>query len=347
MNQHLGDITFLWPRLLWLLTAVPVLITAYVLLVRRRSPVAVRYASLGLVDAHAGKAWRRHLPALFFLAGLVAMLVAVARPQTVVLMPSRIESVMLAMDMSGSMRATDVKPSRMVAAQEAAKVFIDAQPHDIRVGVVAVAGAAALVQSPTKLRERTIEAINGLNIQRGTALGSGLLIALSSLLPGADIDVDRLMGGQPARGRGGEPDPEAQAVAPGSNQSVAIVLLSDGQSNTGPEPMKIVEVAAQHGVRIHTVGVGTQEGDTLSVDGWSMRVRLDDEVLKRIAAQSGGEYFRAENADELKKIYGALSMRLAFDKQEAMEVTALLAALGVMLVTMGAALSLWWFGRVM
>ena len=345
MIQSLSHISLLWPRMLWLFVLVPVLIIAYVLLIRRRKSMVLRYPSLGLLGTTGVSGFRRHLPAVLLLLGLCSMVYAVARPQAIVMLPSRIESVILAMDMSGSMRATDVKPNRMAASQEAAKTFIADQPYNVRVGVVAVAGAAALVQTPSRLREPIVEAIDNLQIQRGTALGSGLIIALSTLLPTADLDVEALINGRPSYVP--PPPPAPEPIAPGSNRSVAIVLLSDGQSNTGPDPMKIVDVAAQHGVRIYTVGVGTSEGSTLSVDGWSMRVRLDDDALKKIAEGSGGEYFRADNAAELKKIYSSLSMRLAFDKQEAMEISAIFVAIGAVFAMLAAALSLWWFGRIL
>jgi Ca-activated chloride channel family protein len=350
MNMdHFGHLTLLWPRMLWLYVLVPVLVLLYLRLLARRRRVAASYPSLDLLGQSVGDSrLRRHLPALILLLGLCAMLFAVARPQAVVKLPSRLETVVLAMDMSGSMRADDVKPSRMVASQTAAKAFIDDQPHNVRLGIVAVAGAAALVQSPTRLREDATAAIDNLQIQRGTALGSGLIISLATLLPAADLDVEGLISGRPTYGAvPPKVDPEAPPVTPGSNRSVAIVLLSDGQSNTGPDPMKIVDVAASHGVRIYTVGVGTNEGATLSVDGWSMRVRLDDEALKKIASGSGGEYFRADNAKELKKIYQSLAMRLAYDKEEPMEISALFVALGAMLTMAAALLSMWWFGRVL
>ena len=161
--------TFIWPDMLWLLLAVPALVAGYVVLVRRRKKAALRYASLSLVREALGpgQSWRRHLPPLLFLLALVAMLLAVARPSAVVTLPSHHDTVILAMDVSGSMRATDVLPNRLVAAQAAARAFVAEQPRRTRIGVVAFAGTAAVVQAPTSNREEILAAIDRFQVQRG------------------------------------------------------------------------------------------------------------------------------------------------------------------------------------
>jgi Ca-activated chloride channel family protein len=339
-------LTFLWPRLLWLLLALPLAATFYVGLLARRRRQAARHA--GLVPVVAGSGWQRVLPPLLWLAGLAALLLAVARPQATLTLPSRVDTVILAVDMSGSMKATDVAPNRMTAARDAAKAFVDEQPEHVRIGVVGIAAAAAVLQSPTNKREDILSAIERLEPQRGTALGSGLVIALDTALPGARIDVDGFI--NPRRDR---PPPteekkdEGKSIAPGENTSAAIVLLSDGQSNVGPDPQKAADLAAKHGVRIYTVGLGTPEGAIVKVDGWSMRTRLDEEKLQAVASTTMAEYFRAPNAAELKKIYRALGSRLAFEKQRPTEVTAIFAALGALLATAAALLSLAWFNRIL
>ncbi len=285
------------------------------------------------------------------------------------MLPSRVETVMLAIDASGSMRATDVKPDRISAAQSAAKTFIADQPGHVRIGVVAVAGAAAVVQAPTESREELVQAIDRFQLQRGTALGSGLIISLATLLPQGSIDVEKLInppsGPPPPAGRElgggknttGTADAAGKAgkaaaakpaapVAPGANRSAAIVLLSDGVSNVGPDPLKMAQVAADHGVRVFTVGVGTADGATLTTNGWSARVRLDEDTLKKIAATTGGEYFRAGTAPDLKKIYKALSAQLAFERAMSTEVTSLFVAMGAAFAMLGALLSLLWFNRI-
>ena len=372
-------LSFVWPLMLWFMLLVPLLAWSYLRLLKRRREAARRYASLELLGVgqsalmqaarEAGMAapsrWKRlreHVPAMLLLLAVAAMLLALARPQAPLLIPSRVESVILAMDISGSMRATDVKPDRITAAQNAAKAFIAGQPGAVRVGVVSIAGAAALVQSPTRNRQDLYDAIDRFQLQRGTALGSGLILSLATLLPEADIDVELFINGHSSRARpsaaalpgAGQPAAPEQkpaevkkAAEPGSNNSAAIVLLSDGQSNTGPDPLKAAAIAAEHGVKIYTVGVGTSEGATLTVNGWSMRVRLEEEQLKKIAAATGAEYFRAGTATDLSKIYSNLGMKLAFEKRQATEVTALFAALGAALAMGAALLSLLWFSRIL
>ena len=277
------------------------------------------------------------------------MLLAVARPQATVTLPSRVETVILALDMSGSMKATDIAPTRMVAARDAAKSFVNEQPDNVRIGVVGIAAAAAVVQSPTTNREDILQALERLEPQRGTALGSGLVIALDTALPAARIDVDGFINPRKDRPQtiDKEKDAEAKSIAPGENSSVAIVLLSDGQSNVGPEPIKAAELAAKLGVRVYTVGMGTPEGSIVKVDGWSMRTRLDEEALQKVASTTLGEYFRAPNANELKKIYRTLGAKLAFEKQRPTEVTAVFAGIGALLASVAALLSMLWFNRIL
>jgi Ca-activated chloride channel family protein len=339
-------ITFLWPRLLWLLLALPLAATFYVALLARRRRNAALHA--GLVPVVAGSGWQRALPPLLWLAGLAALLLAVARPQATLTLPSRVDTVILAVDMSGSMKATDVAPNRMTAARDAARAFVDEQPEHVRIGVVGIAAAAAVLQSPTNRREDILAAIERLDPQRGTALGSGIVIALDTALPGARIDVDGFI--NPRRDRPAPVDAkkeEGKASAPGENTSAAIVLLTDGQSNVGPDPLKAADLAAKHGVRVYTVGLGTPEGAIVKVDGWSMRTRLDEEKLQAVASTTMGEYFRAPSAAELKKVYRALGSKLAFEKQRPTEVTAVFAALGALLATAAALLSLAWFNRIL
>jgi len=353
----LSTLTFLWPTMLWLLAAVPLLAAVYLRLIARRRRVAARYASL--TASAEGGTFARHLPAAILLLGLAAMIFAVSRPQSVILLPSRINTVILAMDVSGSMRATDVEPNRLAAAQNAAKVFVNDQPGHVRVGVVSIAGTAAVVQSPTDNREDIFQAIDRFQLQRGTALGSGIVISLATLLPHGTIDAEQIISGissrSPAADASGKAASEtvkpagekAKPAAPGSDASTAIVLLSDGQSNTGPDAVKMAQLAADNGVRVYTVGVGTPEGAVLTANGWSMRVRLDEESLKKVASTTGADYFRAANAADLKKIYKSLSARLVLEKSQVIEVTAVFVALGAALAMCGALLSMLWFSRIL
>ncbi|MGY2490420.1 VWA domain-containing protein [Cupriavidus sp. CP313] len=347
--SRLPVFSFLWPGMLWLLALILVLSAGYVWLDGRRRHATVHYPTLKTVGVaiKSGATWRRHVSPMLLLLALAALTFAIARPQAVMLLPSRIETVVLVIDLSGSMRAQDIQPSRIRAAQQAAKVLLDALPAGVRVGVVAMAGTAAVAQAPSRSKDAAATAIDRLKPQGGTALGNGLLIALTTLLPQTAGDAERLMNGDTTPPQKPDASRSGEAVTPGSYPSGAIVLFSDGESNTGPAATQAAQLAAAHGVRVYTVGVGTTEGVVLSVDGWSARVRLDEKVLKEVANATGAEYFPLEDAAQLKRVYRALNMRLAFDKREQVEITAFFAALGALLATCAGLLSLWWFGRVM
>ena len=344
---------FLWPETLWLLFALPVLVAGYGVLLRRRKKVALRYASLSIVKEAmgAGQSVRRHVPPLLILLALTTMFFAVSRPVAVVTLPSQHETVILAMDVSGSMRATDVQPNRLAASQAAAKAFVAEQPPTTRIGVVEFAATASLVQTPTRNREDIIASIDRFQLQRGTAIGSGIIVSLATLFPNAGIDVSKLIYGRYAR-RSNLLDPAREAekkdfkpVPPGSYSSGAIILLTDGQRTTGPDSLEAARMAADRGVRIFTVGIGTKGGETIGFEGWSMRVRLDEETLKNIANVTRGEYFYAGNATDLVKVYKTLNSRLVLEKKET-EITALLSAAAAVMVLLAAALSLLWFNRI-
>ena len=341
--------SFVWPHLLWLLLLLPVLVLLYWWLLHRRKKNTVRYASLALVKQAAGKGpgWRRHVPPSLLLLALAGLLVATARPLAVVTLPSQQETIILAMDVSGSMRATDVHPNRLIAAQEAAKAFIEDLPRSVRVGVVSFAGTAAVVQPPTQNREDIVAAIDRFQLQRGTAIGSGIVLSLATLFPDADIDLSQITGARSMPlGPEDKPKPDFKPVQPGSFGSGAVILLTDGQRTTGPDPMDAAKMAADRGVKVYTLGIGTKDGETIGFEGWSMRVRLDEDTLKSIANLTRAEYFYAGNANELKKVYQSLSTRLVIEKKET-EISSLFAAVSAALVVIAAGLSVAWFGRVM
>jgi Ca-activated chloride channel homolog len=340
--------TFIWPTMLWGLLALPLLVGAYFWLLRRRKKSALRYASLGLVKEALGRrgAWRRHVPPALLLAAVASLLLAVARPAAIVSLPLQEQTIVLAMDVSGSMRAADVQPNRLVAAQEAAKSFVADLPRSVRVAVVSFAGTAAVVQPPTLSRDDVVAAIDRFQLQRGTAIGSGIVLSLATIFPDAGIDLSQITGQRempPAPGD--KPKQEFKPVAPASYTSAAIILLTDGQRTTGPDPVEAAKMAADRGIRVYTVGVGTKEGEIIGFEGWSMRVRLDEETLKTIANITRADYFYAGTASDLKKVYQGLSTRLIVEKKET-EIGALFAALGTLLVVLAAGLSVWWFGRV-
>ncbi len=346
--------TFLWPQALWLLLALPALVAAYLLLLRRRRQAALRYASLSLLREALGPGagLRRHLPPLLVLLALAVLLLAVARPAAVVRLPSQRQTIILAMDVSGSMRARDVEPNRLVASQEAAKAFLADLPAGVRVGVVSFAGTAAVVQAPTHSRADVVAAIDRFQLQRGTAIGSGIIVALATIFPAAGIDVGEAIYGSAAP-RGPAPDaarqPQRKApppVPPGSYREAAVILLTDGQRTTGPDPLDAARMAADLGVRVYTVGVGTPDGEVIGFAGWSFRTRLDEDTLKAIANRTRGDYFHAGSAPDLRKVYRSLNARLVFERRQT-EVTALFAAAGAAVLLLAAFLSILWFHRVL
>ena len=341
--------SFQWPTLLWSLLAVPALVALYLWLLRRRRRSTVRLSSIAVAREALGRGpgWRRHVPPVLLLAALTVLLFALARPMATVSLPLAQRTIMLAMDVSGSMRAADVKPNRLVASQEAAKAFVGKLPRDVKVGIVSFAGTAAVVQAPTTSREDVVAAIDRFQLQRGTATGSGIVLSLATLFPDDDIEIAQITGQRPMPSPLGEKKPkkERTKVDPGTYRAGAIIMLTDGQRTTGPDPIEAAKMAAERGVRVYTVGVGTTAGETIGFEGWSMRVRLDEETLKQVATMTVAEYFHAGTADDLMKVYEALSSKLVVERKET-EITALLAALAALLVVLGAGLSIAWFGRV-
>ncbi|MFT3777791.1 MAG: VWA domain-containing protein [Ottowia sp.] len=346
--------SFLWPQFLWLLLALPLLVLLYLWVQRRRKKLAVRYASLSIVKEALGRGpgWRRHVPPLLLLAALACELLASARPVAVVALPSNQQTIILAMDVSGSMRATDVEPNRLVAAQNAAKTFLAELPRDVKVGIVAFAGSAQVAQQPTLNREDLVNAIDRFQLQRATATGNAIVISLAAIFPKAGIELQQIglerMRGNMGRSLDQAPPKQNEfvPVPPGSYTSAAIIMLTDGQRTTGVDPLEAAMMAADRGVKVYTVGIGTVDGETIGFEGWSMRVRLDEDTLKQIARETAAEYYYAGTAQDLKKVYQSLSNRLTLEKKET-EVSALFALAGALLALVAGGLSLLWFGRVL
>jgi len=342
-------INFLWSEALWALLLLPLLVLLYFWLLKRRKKTAVAWSSLAVVKEAMGpqRLWRRHVPPLLMLAAIASLIVASARPTAVITLPLVEQTIILAMDVSGSMRATDVEPNRLVASQNAAKAFIGELPRSVRIGVVSFAGTAAVVQPPTLSRDDVVAAIDRFQLQRGTAIGSGIVLSLATIFPDAGIDLSQITGQRlMPRALGDVPkEKEFTPVEPGSYSSAVVVLLTDGQRTTGPDSMDAAKMAADRGIKVYTVGIGTKEGDTIGFEGWSMRVRLDEETLKQVASATRAEYFYAGTANDLKKVYQSLGTRLSAQKKET-EISALFAALGAVLALTAAGLSVWWFGRV-
>lgn len=360
---RLGDqaMRFLWPDMLWLLALIPVLLAAYVWTLRRRRRGAVRYASLELVRAALGPAQRirRHLPPALFLLALAVAILASARPSATLTLPSDYLTLVMAIDVSRSMRAEDVEPTRISAAQAAAREFIEQLPSNIRLGIVSFAGTAAAVQSPTDNKEDLLAAIDRFELQRGTATGSALLVALAMLLPDADIDLEAAVFGSdfarhggtvsgaaplPERGAAARSQRAREPVPPGSYTGGAIVLMSDGRRTTGPDPLEAARLAASLGVRVYTVGFGSKGGAPVHVEGWSFFAVPDEETLKAVAGITEGQYFSATTGADLKKVYANLSSKFALERRDT-EVSALFSAAAALLLAGAGLLSLLWLHR--
>jgi len=331
---------FQWPWMLWLLLLIPALVALYILAQRRRQKYALRFASLSLVREALGRGpgWRRHLPPALFMIGLAVLLVALARPFTVVTLPSQQGTVILAMDVSGSMRANDMKPTRLDAAKAAALAFVQKQPPGVKVGIVSFSDNAALVQAPTSDKPAVVAAIHRLRTQRGTAIGSGLQTSVEAIFEDANLES-----GEPDTST--VPTPTPTPVPKGHYEPAIVVLLSDGQSNRGPRPLDVVEQVAARGIRVYTVGLGSVEGVVLNNSGRSMRVKLDENVLRAIAAATNGVYYNASTATDLQRIYENLNTQLVFMKQQT-EVTAIFAGIAILFLLAAGTLSLFWFNRL-
>jgi Ca-activated chloride channel homolog len=336
--------SFLAAEWLWLLALLPLLPAFYLWALRRRSSEALRFPDVDLIkQASAGRrSWRRHLPpALLFLA-VAAMLVALARPSAVLTLPYQRAVVMLTIDVSWSMRAADVPPNRMTVAKNTARTFVTQQPRTTRVGLVAFSTTAMVAEEPTIERESLLAAIEELRPQRYTAAGSGLIASLQAIFPDEPFDLSRLAPAQNEWEREAAPlgtprrkdaSPESKTVPPGSNPSAVIVLLSDGRTNAGVDPLDAARVAADRGVRVFTVGFGTPEGGTVDFGGGWMRTQLDEETLKAIAEITGGKYFNARTESDLRSAYESLTTQFAAETQRT-ELTAFGAALALLLLAL-------------
>lgn len=328
--------TFRWPELLGLLVLVPVVVAAYRASQRRKAARATRLAAQGLVTTTPGQQKgprRRHLPFALFTAALVLLAIAMARPSASVDTVQRTAKVVLVYDVSNSMGATDVKPSRLAAAKIVGDEFVRAQPSGVRIGVVAFGQSAVVVQRLTSSHPELLQAIDHLTLGGGTAIGQGILSALN-VIAGKTLRVN-----QSALGT------ENGQVHIGYYGGSTIVLLSDGEdkSQGGPDPM--ARLASLAGVRIQTIGVGTTGGTTVKVDGFSIASELHPQTLEAISRITNGSYHAADNAAGLRAISRSINLHFAIKKTYT-EITAVFAAGAVVLLVAGALISLAWSGRV-
>jgi Ca-activated chloride channel homolog len=348
--------TFIWPSMLYVLLVIPLLVAAYLLLQKRQRTLASNFYRLagGQAAKKAAPGFRRHLPSLLFLLGLVILLVALARPQATVKLPKVEGTVMLVFDVSGSMAATDVQPSRLEAAKKAAQEFVLSQPETVQIGVVSFSGSGFTVQKPTNDTNLLLNTIKRLKPTSGTSLGQGILTALKAIavdagLTTGDTESDTATPTAQPVGQGqGQPGQDQNLLAQlpaGAYPSSVIVLLSDGENNETPDPMEVALAAAEHRVQIDALGFGTTTGAVINVDGYSVHTALDENALQQIAEATGGTYYPFGPDQDPKKVYASLTPALVI-KPEAMEITSVLAGAGIAILLVGSLFSILWFNRI-
>jgi Ca-activated chloride channel family protein len=333
--------SFIWPTMLLLLLLLPLFVWLYLRMQQRRRRLAASYGAFGLLQGTAGHGLglRRYIPPALFLAGLTILLIALARPQTVVSLPRIEGTVILGFDISGSMAADDLKPTRMEAAKAAARAFVQHQPSTVQIGIVAFSDGGFAVQAPTNDQEAILATINRLTPQRGTSVGQGILASLNTIAANAEQASPLDSNLTPT------PSPTPTPVPKGTYTPAVIVLLTDGENNEAPDPLDAAQAAADRGVRIYTVGIGSEAGTTLHVEGFTVHTRLDEATLQQISQLTDGAYYNAENEEELRAIYENLNPELVI-KPEKMEVTSIFAGAGILVLLLGGTYSLLWFSRL-
>ncbi len=326
--------SFLSPWMLLGLIALPVIAAAYASARGRRSARAQRLAAQGLVAPSLLQSTRRrHLPFALFLLALAVLIVGWARPVSTIKTPLRQATVVLAVDVSNSMAATDVKPTRLAAAKAAADAFVVRQPSGVKIGVVSFGNGAIVVQTPTTAHGDVVKAINRLSIGGGTSVGQGLLTSLDAIA-GKQLSIN-------------EQDlaSDAGSLNIGYYGSASVVMFSDGENVSGPDPVTMAQVASVAGVRVHTIGVGTTAGTAVQIDGFSVATALDPTLLQKVASVSNGSYHTATAAGGLAAVTRTIDLKFKI-VSERTEITGLFALAGVALLIIAAALSVLWAGRV-
>lgn len=340
--------TFLWAPLLVLLLLVPLGVLAYRATERRRRRRGAAYGMLTREGSPSATMpttparWRRRIPAACLVVGLTLVVVGIARPQAVVSVPRIEGTVILAFDVSGSMAATDLAPTRIEAAKTAAKSFVERQPPTVRIGVVAFSDSGLSVQVPTDDSSQVVAAIDRLAPERGTAIATGILTALGTIAkdeagPGAGFYTNPSLAPN-------EPQPSPTPLPAGQFRSAVIVLLTDGENNQNPDPIRAAQAAADRGVRIYPVGIGTAAGSTLDIEGFRVHSQLDEGVLRQMADLTHGTYFAASDPEGLDAVYQDVETRLVV-RPEPLEVTSLFGGAGLVVLLLGGLASLMYLGR--
>jgi len=326
--------TFAWPWMLLSLAAVPLVVVGYRRLLRRQAVRQEQLAALGMVATGGTRSRRgRHTGPALLLGALTLLLVSLARPEATIAEPRREGTVILAFDVSTSMAATDLSPTRLEAAKAAARTFVSRQPASIRVGVVAFGESGIITQQPTTAQDEVLAAIERLSPQGGTAVGRGILTSLTAIA------------GRPVLLDDSPSASDLEAADVGYFGSSAVVLLSDGENTAEPDPLALAELASTAGVRIHPIGIGSAEGTVLEVDGFQVATALDERLLRQIAETTDGTYYAAADEKSLAQVYSAIELGWSTEARR-LEVTALFAAGAAVLLLAGALLSLVRSGRV-
>jgi Ca-activated chloride channel family protein len=325
---------FIWPWMLSTLLLVPIFMGVYILLSRKRQRAAAELGPLGLVQSSSARVLgrQRHISPAFFTLGLAIIFFSLARPEIYVDLPKVEGTVILAFDVSNSMAADDLKPTRMEAAKIAARNFVENQPSTIEIGVVAFSHGGLVVVPPTNDQQAVLTAIERLSPQDATSLGQGIFTALNAI-SGEPLAVD--------------PEDIAEGISLDIEDysSSVILMLTDGENTSSPDPLLIAQLAAEAGVRIYPVGIGSEEGAVLQIDGFNILTRLNQETLQQIAGLTNGSYYHAEDEESLREIYENVDLQLTISGEK-MEVTAILAGLSLLFLFIGGSLSLLWFGRM-
>lgn len=327
--------SFIWPLMLFSLLLVPLFVVAYFGLLRRRARKTAALGTMGLLQTASGQQLgrRKHLPFAIFLLAITLLLIGMARPEMVVELPRVEGTVILAFDVSSSMMAEDLEPSRMEAAKSAARGFVEKQPSTIQIGVVGFSNGGLIIQKPTNVQFDVQSAIDRLSPAGGTSLGQGIFTSLNAIAGKSIALSEEALEG------------DLSTLDIGYFGSAVIVLLSDGENTSAPDPLDITQLAANAGVRIFPVGIGSPEGAVVEIDGFTVATLLDEALLQEIAGLTNGSYLYAEDEAALQEIYDTIDLQLTI-KGEKMEITAIIAGISLLLLLVGGGLSMLWFGRV-
>lgn len=327
--------SFIWPKMLVSLLLVPLFVAAYRWLLNRRAQNAADLGTMGLLQTSSGRQLgrRKHLPFAIFLLAITLLLAGFARPEMVVDLPRMQGTVILAFDVSSSMIADDLEPSRIEAAKAAARTFVDNQPETIQIGVVAFSNGGLVVQPPTNVEADVLAAIDRLSPEGGTSLGQGIFTSLNAIA-GEPIGIEEEA-----------LDGDVASLDIGHYGSSVVVFLSDGENTEQPDPRDVAQLAANAGVRIFPIGIGSPDGTVVEIDGFNVATALNEPLLQEIAGLTNGTYYYAEDESELEEIYDTIDVQLTI-KGEKTEVTGIVAGISLLLLLAGSGLSMLWFGRV-